>query len=191
MNELAHVNPENEPADANYCAKVVKMLLSGYPNQEPKDPKTYAKFLIAALEGKPKRVVRRVVDPNEGLIAVCQFLPTVADLRKWIEPYLPKSAPVLPEHRRLLPEPPEPEIPDEERRAGAAKLRELARAMRERQKENDRRRFGIKPLDWKQVHDGSKLVDALARLCETRAKALEAEIGGEPNDAADVERNRT
>jgi hypothetical protein len=178
--ELIRHEATDHLADEAYAARVVKLLLSMY-NQEPKDPIVYGTALIAALVGKPKRIVGLIVDPNQGLVAECTYLPTIADLQKWLKPKLPPAPSYLPEHRKLLPSPLEPEIPEEERKAGAARLRELANAIRERRRQEDQKRFGIKPLEWKQVETPiEKLFETLAGNLEGKGNVA---IGGNEEDA--------
>lgn len=63
------------------AATYAKMLLGCYRAGEANDPEVYTAAIIAVLCKYGEDVMRRVVDPADGLPSRCQWLPTVKEVR--------------------------------------------------------------------------------------------------------------
>jgi hypothetical protein len=162
-------------ADKTYASRMVALLVASYPNladrATPEILRRLAVNLTTIFTGKSKAAVNAAMHPETGVVGTVEFLSPVA-VNKWFERYYARQV-TLPEHRKFLPAPPEPEIPAEERAAGAARLRELANAIRDRRRQEDQKRFGIKPLEWKQRETPiEKLFETLAANLEGKGNAM-------------------
>lgn len=111
---------DDKIADLAHAMRVCRMIQGFYPNQEPKDPETYLKGLAMLCTGAPKALLRTMVDPVNGIMRECRFLPGLAEVSEWLEKRLPRAR--APEHRPFRPELPAPEVTEEERTANLAKL---------------------------------------------------------------------
>jgi hypothetical protein len=77
--------------------------------------------LIALCEGRSCDLLVQMVCPRRGVVSKCKFLPSVAEVREWLDKNEPPAICRHPEHRLLLPEP-ELKITEEERLANVAKI---------------------------------------------------------------------
>ena len=99
-----------------------------------------------------------MVDPCSGFLAEEKFL-TIAALNAWFDKEFPPQS-TLPEHRRLPP-PADPVIAPEIRARCIAKLKAVARKMREDHLRDEKRRHSGAST-FQQVHIPEKLLEALA-----------------------------
>lgn len=143
-------------ADEIYASRVVNMLLSSHPHQAH-DPKTLMRQLTVLCTGEPKEVLRRMVDPRDGLVAESEFVPTIAKVKGWLEARRSYRTPrEAPEHK-LLPPLQEEQVSPEERARRVKRLKDVARVIRATTKA----KVIGRPLNWKrtQAKDHSALVE--------------------------------
>jgi len=143
-------------ADENHATLIVKMVLASFPQQEPKDPKTYIPQIIGRCVGVPMWILREMVNPRNELLGKCKFLPTVAEVSAFIESRQPGAPPVYRSFES------EPEfVPDSEEK----RLEAVARWMRAKgTMELNNPEMKPSRLKWKQRHDPAALIRALSEL---------------------------
>ncbi len=70
------------------AAAAAERLIGFYPAIQASDPKVYAAGLVKMFASYPEALVNAAVDPVHGLPAACEFLPTLAKVKAFLEPRL-------------------------------------------------------------------------------------------------------
>lgn len=92
------------------AAEAAETLIGYYPNIQASDPKIYAAGLVRLFSRYPEHLIAEALDPVNGLPGECDYLPTIAKVKAYLEPRWKQE-----EHRRemrerferkRLPEPP-------------------------------------------------------------------------------------
>ena len=68
------------------AAEAADRLIGFYPQIMASDPKVYAAGLVQLFSRYPEHLVAGAVDPVDGLPGECDFLPTIAKAKAWLEP---------------------------------------------------------------------------------------------------------
>lgn len=144
-----------ETADQIYATEVVSYLLGSFPQQAP-DPEVYASQLIALCVGRPKTLLRKMVNPVEGLSGDANFLPSLAEVKAWLEDN--SAGPVARAYPLLPPVKDKPEDPPEVKEAALQRWKRVKSEMRSEKLEATAHATRLK---WKQYHDPAALVEAL------------------------------
>ncbi len=79
--ERAPVSSEKE------AAKAAALIVGSYPQSKAANPEVYMRQLRALLTGIPLAALFALIDPKRGILGRCSFLPTMAEVRAWIEEY--------------------------------------------------------------------------------------------------------
>lgn len=74
---------DSDLVDEEYAIKAASILVATYPNQA-QEPEIYQSQLIRLFVGRPKRLVGKVADPCQGLVAKSKFLPSIAEVKEWL-----------------------------------------------------------------------------------------------------------
>lgn len=73
----------------------VTRLMGFYPAREVRDPKTFAAGMTALMATFPLDLVKRCIDPVEGLPSKLKWLPTLADVREFLDTERDRRARIL------------------------------------------------------------------------------------------------
>lgn len=68
------------------AAEAADRLIGFYPSIMASDPKIYAAGLVQLFSRYPEHLVAKAIDPVDGLPGSCDFLPTIAKVKAFIEP---------------------------------------------------------------------------------------------------------
>src|SRR5882757_8108786 len=68
------------------AAQGAARLIGFYPTIMASDPKVYAAGLVQLFSRYPEHLVAAAVDPVNGLPAECDYLPTIAKAKAFLEP---------------------------------------------------------------------------------------------------------
>ena len=68
------------------AAEAADRLIGFYPQIMASDPKVYAAGLVQLFSRYPEHLVAAALDPVNGLPGECDFLPTIAKAKAWLEP---------------------------------------------------------------------------------------------------------
>lgn len=114
----------------------VKLILGSYPTRKVANPDVYVQQLAALLSSYPTWLVKDLANPKTGVVSRSPFLPTLSEIGRFAEARLAQKFEVVKRYRdeqkRLDDCRQDDEIPDEERKAMADRLRKLAAEMRAR-----------------------------------------------------------
>lgn len=115
--------------DKEALTKAAEMIVAAYPNSRPPDAKSYVKTMIAHLSKYPRVVLEQIIDPRTGVITKTVYPPVVADIEEFAGPIMRQMERALASASRAVRqiESHEPELSDEERKAMADRLRNLAK----------------------------------------------------------------
>jgi hypothetical protein len=69
-----------------WAALAAERLIGFYPAIQASDPKVYAAGLVKMFSHYPEALVAAAVDPVQGLPGACEFLPTLAKVKAFLEP---------------------------------------------------------------------------------------------------------
>jgi hypothetical protein len=61
-------------------------LIGFYPTITASDPKVYAAGLVKLFSNYPEHLVAEALDPVNGLPGECDYLPTIAKVKAFLEP---------------------------------------------------------------------------------------------------------
>jgi hypothetical protein len=117
---------------------VAQMLMQSYP-QQAHSPKTYASQLTILLMQYPFSYSKKLVHPTVGILATNSFLPTISEVKKFLDPKAEVGNVWKPfEIENDVKVPPEERKKNEKMlRACAAQIRKAAAATK---------RFNFKPI---------------------------------------------
>lgn len=108
------------------AAEAADRLIGFYPQIMASDPKVYAAGLVQLFSRYPEHLVAAALDPVNGLPGECDFLPTIAKAKAWLEPRwqeLERTRERMERaNRKRLPEPAPDPIADRRVREGLEKL---------------------------------------------------------------------
>ena len=85
MNYQIMLSNSKQIADAEYAARVARMLMGTYPQQEAKDAETYLGLVVARLVGEWCSNLQAMMNPRTGLISEAKFLPTIAEINEYLK----------------------------------------------------------------------------------------------------------
>lgn len=87
MSQLPSLSSSNktERATEADAAEIVAVILGAYPQRDVGNDPVYVGLLTEALIGEPRAMLRKMIDPKYGLIAEKPFLPTLSDVRAFME----------------------------------------------------------------------------------------------------------
>lgn len=113
------------------AAAAAEKLLAFYPTINAADPKVYASGLVQLFSRYPDHLVAAALDPVNGLPSECEFLPTIAKVKAFLEPrYQKLLRDKEMEDRFNRKKLPEPERSPEEQQKVYQGLRSLADVLR-------------------------------------------------------------
>lgn len=77
-----------EPNSENLqmASEAAERLIGFYPQILASDPKVYAAGLVQLFSRYPEHLVAEAIDPVDGLPGECDFLPTIAKVKAFLEP---------------------------------------------------------------------------------------------------------
>ena len=108
------------------AAEAADRLIGFYPQIMASDPKVYAAGLVQLFSRYPEHLVAAAVDPVNGLPGECDFLPTIAKVKAFLEPRWQqevRSAELRDRfNRKRLPEPERDPIADKKIEEGLRQL---------------------------------------------------------------------
>lgn len=64
----------------------VERLMGFYPTINASDPKIYLSGMVQIFSRYPEHLIAEAVDPVNGLPSVCDYLPTIAKVKGFLEP---------------------------------------------------------------------------------------------------------
>jgi len=88
------------------CDEVRQKLCGLFPQGAASDPKMFFSALVELFEGYPSHVVERAVDVRRGLICRHQFLPSLAEVRKFCEDIVVHERSIDRATQKYIPAPP-------------------------------------------------------------------------------------
>lgn len=68
------------------ASEAAERLLGFYPTINASDPKMYAAGLVQLFSRYPEHLVAEAIDPVDGLPGECDYLPTIAKVKAFLEP---------------------------------------------------------------------------------------------------------
>lgn len=68
------------------AAQSAERLIGFYPTITASDPKVYAAGLVQLFSRYPEHLVAAAIDPVNGLPGECDYLPTIAKVKAFLEP---------------------------------------------------------------------------------------------------------
>lgn len=68
------------------AADAAERLIGFYPTITASDPKVYAAGLVKLFSNYPEHLVAEAIDPVNGLPGECDYLPTIAKVKAFLEP---------------------------------------------------------------------------------------------------------
>lgn len=87
--------------ERDYAMKTAKMILSRYPDYAKATPE-YTAGIVEILSRHPRYIQNRLADVQEGIIAHCAYMPTIADIQKLVAKWEGiKPAPTT--YKKLIP----------------------------------------------------------------------------------------
>lgn len=66
--------------------QAAERLIGFYPQILASDPKVYAAGLVQIFSRYPEHLVAEAIDPVDGLPGECDYLPTIAKVKAFLEP---------------------------------------------------------------------------------------------------------
>lgn len=90
--------------------EAAERLIGFYPSITASDPKVYAAGLVQLFSRYPEHLVAEAIDPVNGLPSECDYLPTIAKVKAFLEPrwrnFERTQELIAAKSRKRLPEPP-------------------------------------------------------------------------------------
>ena len=68
------------------ATEAAERLIGFYPTITASNPKVYAAGLVKLFSNYPEHLVEEAVDPVNGLPGECDYLPTIAKVKAFLEP---------------------------------------------------------------------------------------------------------
>ena len=68
------------------AAEAAERLIGFYPTITASDPKVYAAGLVKLFSNYPEHLIAEAIDPVNGLPGECDYLPTIAKVKAFLEP---------------------------------------------------------------------------------------------------------
>lgn len=68
------------------AAEAAAQLIGYYPTIQASDPKVYATGLVQLFSRYPEHLVAEAIDAVNGLPGECDYLPTIAKVKAFLEP---------------------------------------------------------------------------------------------------------
>ena len=68
------------------AAEAAERLIGFYPTITASDPKVYAAGLVKLFSNYPEHLIAEAIDPVNGLPGDCDYLPTIAKVKAFLEP---------------------------------------------------------------------------------------------------------
>jgi hypothetical protein len=68
------------------AAEAAERLIGFYPTITASDPKVYAAGLVKLFSHYPEHLIAEAIDPVNGLPGECDYLPTIAKVKAFLEP---------------------------------------------------------------------------------------------------------
>lgn len=108
------------------AAEAAEKLIGYYPTIQASDPKIYAAGLVQLFSRYPEHLVAEALDPVNGLPGECDYLPTIAKVKAFIDPRWRREQQMLEMkarfERKRLPEPPRDPVEDAKIEQGLRQL---------------------------------------------------------------------
>jgi hypothetical protein len=108
------------------AAEAAETLIGYYPTIQASDPKIYAAGLVKLFSRYPEHLIAEAIDPVNGLPGECDYLPTIAKVKAFIEPRWLREQNMLEMKRRFetkrLPEPERDPVEDAKIEQGLRQL---------------------------------------------------------------------
>ena len=67
------------------AVQIVSLMVVAYPQTPPPDPKAYMHMVVGRLTGTPLADARAMLDPRIGIVTQHAFLPSLAEIHRWLE----------------------------------------------------------------------------------------------------------
>ncbi len=110
------------------AAEAAETLIGYYPAIQASDPKIYAAGLVKLFCKYPEHLVAEAIDPDTGIPGECDFFPSLAKVKAFLEPRWLREQHMLEMKRRFetkrLPEPARDPVEDAKIETGLRKLSE-------------------------------------------------------------------
>jgi hypothetical protein len=110
------------------AAEAAETLIGYYPTIQASEPKIYAAGLVQLFSRYPEHLVAEAIDPVDGLPGECDYLPTIAKVKAFLDPRWRREQHMLEMKRRFetprLPEPARDLEEDKRIETGLRKLSE-------------------------------------------------------------------
>jgi hypothetical protein len=110
------------------AADAAETLIGYYPTIQASDPKIYAAGLVQLFSRYPEHLVAEAIDPVNGLPGECDYLPTIAKVKAFMEPRWLREQHMADMkarfERKRLPEPPRDPVQDKQIEQGLRQLSE-------------------------------------------------------------------
>lgn len=107
-------------------------LIDFYPSIQASNPKTYAAGLVQMFAYYPEFLIAEAIDPVHGLPSECEFFPTLAKVKAFLEPRYRNHLRMVElrdrANRKRLPEPPRDLESDKRVEAGFKSLSDALKA---------------------------------------------------------------
>lgn len=68
------------------ATEAAERLIGFYPTITASNPKVYAAGLVKLFSNYPEHLVEEAIDPVNGLPGECDYLPTIAKVKAFLEP---------------------------------------------------------------------------------------------------------
>jgi hypothetical protein len=68
------------------ATEAAERLIGFYPTITASNPKVYAAGLVKLFSNYPEHLVAEAIDPVDGLPGECDYLPTIAKVKAFLEP---------------------------------------------------------------------------------------------------------
>lgn len=108
------------------AAEAAETLIGYYPQIMASDPKIYAAGLVKLFLRYPEHLIAEALEPATGLPSECDYLPTIAKVKAFLEPRWLREQQMIEMKRRFetkrLPEPPRDPVEDAKIEQGLRKL---------------------------------------------------------------------
>jgi hypothetical protein len=68
------------------ASEAAARLIEYYPTIQASNPQTYAAGLVQLFSRYPEHLIAEAIDPVNGLPGECDYLPTIAKVKAFLEP---------------------------------------------------------------------------------------------------------
>ena len=108
------------------ASEAAATLIEYYPTIQASNPKVYAAGLVQLFSRYPEHLIAEALDAVTGLPSECEYLPTIAKVKAFLEPRWIREQHMLEMKRRFevkkLPEPPRDPVADKKIEEGLRQL---------------------------------------------------------------------